>query len=85
MKALAFDPDARYSGAKAVCRGPRSPSSKRLTDQDPRTFGPRKPSQVGPSEAESSTGLIVAASVLCVALGMSLNIAGRPKHGRCTT
>ena len=80
MRALAFDPDARYPDARSFVdaldrylhRRPDTPPGP-LPRRPPRPFNRRVPAESG----GLAIGLIVAASVLCLFLGMSLHIGGR--------
>ena len=72
MRALAFDPDARYPDARSFADALERYQQGRSIE----LLGPFP--VVPPGKGGIAIGLIVAASVLCVLLGMSLHVAGRP-------
>jgi eukaryotic-like serine/threonine-protein kinase len=72
MKALAFDPDARYPDARSFAE-----ALGRYLEGRP-TSSPRRPARRRSApRAGFAIGLIVAASALCLALGMSLHVGTR--------
>ena len=73
MKALAFDPNARYPDARSFAE-----ALGRHQQGRPITFEVASPFPAVPQgKGGIAIGLIVAASVLCLLLGMSLHVASR--------
>ena len=73
MKALAFDPDARYPDARSFAE-----ALDRYLQGRPIKPPRRRARRPATPRAGFAIGLIVAASVLCLALGISLHVAARP-------
>ena len=78
MKALAFDPDARYPDARSL-----ADALDRLPP-GPADATPGRSARREARRRDSAVGLIVAASVLCLLLGMSLHIAAREAPARAS-
>jgi eukaryotic-like serine/threonine-protein kinase len=73
MKALAFDPDARYANARLFAEALTA-----YLEGRPIPIPRRRPVRRTRQKGGLAIGLIVTASALCLFLGMSLHVASRP-------